>query len=197
MINPARLNQALSIALRAHAGQVRKGTRIPYISHPMAVCALALEFGADEDQAAAALLHDAIEDGGAMYIPIIRDGLGERVLNLVQGCTDGVPNAHGVKPPWKERKLAYLAHLQESPEDILLISGSDKLHNARAIVADLQRIGTAVFQRFNAPMADTLWYYASLADIFIQRQMPMADSLEREVQHMFALSNTPIALSVH
>ena len=87
-----RIAQALALAVKAHKGQYRKGTTIPYISHPMAVASIALEHGANEDQAMAALLHDAIEDGGAQYAKEIQDQFGPHVLAIVEGCTDGVPH---------------------------------------------------------------------------------------------------------
>lgn len=192
MITSERLSKAMAIAVKAHTGQVRKGTLTPYIAHPIAVCALALEYGADEEQACAALLHDALEDGGAQYAEVIRTELSERVLSIVQGCTDGVPDANGQKADWKPRKEAYLAHLKEASDDVLLVSGSDKLHNARAIVSDLQRIGTAVFSRFSAPMADTLWYYSSLANIFSERGALMAGALRQEVDRMHQISQPPV-----
>lgn len=181
-----RLSTALSIAVKAHTGQVRKGTPIPYVSHPMGVASLALEYGADEDQACAALLHDALEDGGPEYEAEIREQLGNRVLFLVQGCTDGVPDNTGQKLPWKERKVAYLSHLVEAPQEVLLVSGADKLHNARAIVQDIQRMGDAVFDRFTASKPETLWYYESLVIIFERRGAPMAGDLARAVQQMRA-----------
>jgi (p)ppGpp synthase/HD superfamily hydrolase len=173
-----KLNTAMSIASAAHDGQVRKGTNIPYISHPLAVCAIALEYGADEDQAAAALLHDTIEDGGGQYAKVIADALGDRVLALVQGCTDAVPDTDGLKPPWKIRKEAYLQHLRHAADDVLFVSAADKLHNARAIVNDLESIGTEVFQRFSSPMDETLWYYRSLSAIFTEREARMASGFK-------------------
>jgi GTP pyrophosphokinase len=130
-----RFAQALALAIEAHDGQKRKGTDIPYISHPMAVAAIALEYGADEEQAMAALLHDAVEDGGAPFAHRIRTQFGDRVADIVEGCTDGVPDASGQKEDWKPRKTRYLDHLQHASADVLLVSGADKLHNARAIVS--------------------------------------------------------------
>ena len=183
-----RLSQALAIAIEAHNGQFRKETTIPYIAHPMAVASIALEYGADEDQAMAALLHDAVEDGGAKYAEIIRSKFGDRVADIVNGCTDGVPDNNGIKPPWKQRKESYIAHLKSAPDDVLLVSGSDKLHNARAIVSDLQNIGLRVFDRFSSSKTDTLWYYQSLADIFKARNTPTAKALSESVALMHALS---------
>ena len=183
-----RLSQALALAIEAHNGQFRKETTIPYIAHPMAVASIALEYGADEDQAMAALLHDAVEDGGANYAEIIRSKFGDRVADIVNGCTDGVPDNNGIKPPWKQRKESYIAHLTSASDDVLLVSGSDKLHNARAIVSDLQNIGVTVFDRFSSSKEQTLWYYQSLADIFKTRNTPTAKALSETVAQMHALS---------
>lgn len=183
-----RISEALALAVQAHEKQVRKGTSIPYVAHPMGVASIALEFGADEDQAIAALLHDALEDGGPQYGPVIKERFGERVLAIVNGCTDGVPDESGQKGDWGERKRAYLAHLAEASDDVLLVSGSDKLHNARAIVSDLLRIGPEVFNRFSAGREGTLWYYRSLAEIFMRCKAPMAAMLEAEVSTMERLA---------
>ena len=186
----SKLPTALAIALDAHKTQIRKGTSIPYISHPMAVASIALEFGASEDQAIAALLHDAIEDGGNKYANIIKAQFGDHVHDLVQGCTDGTPDHTGQKAPWLERKTAYLEHLQKASDDILLVSCSDKLHNARAIVADLINEGPSVFERFSSTPEQTLWYYRQLATIFNNRKAPPAKALESAVSQMEALSQS-------
>jgi GTP pyrophosphokinase len=183
-----KLSNALALAIQAHEGQVRKGTKIPYIAHPMAVSAIALEFGATEDQAVAALLHDAIEDGGNKYANIIKAQFGEHIHNLVQGCTDGTPNQQGQKAPWLERKTAYLRHLEEASDEVLLVSCSDKLHNARAIVSDLINEGPSVFKRFSSTPEQTLWYYRQLANVFTNRKTPPAKALESAVSQMEALS---------
>ena len=183
-----RFSKAVDVANYAHFDQTRKGTTIPYIAHPLAVASLAIEFGATEDQAIAALLHDAIEDGGAEYEQVILENFGESVLAIVKGCTDGVPDANGEKADWWDRKSAYLEHLENASDDVLLVSGADKLHNARAIVIDLQEIGPAVFDRFKAGMKGTLWYYRSLADIFSRRAAPMAKQLEAAVSQMEKLA---------
>ncbi len=179
-----RISEALALAVQAHERQVRKGTSIPYVAHPMGVASIALEFGADEDQAIAALLHDVLEDGGPQYGPVIKERFGQRVLAIVEGCTDGMPDASGQKADWGDRKRAYLAHLAEASDEVLLVSGSDKLHNARAIVGDLLKIGPDVFKRFTAGRDGTLWYYRSLAEIFIRRKAPMAAMLDAEVATM-------------
>jgi (p)ppGpp synthase/HD superfamily hydrolase len=179
-----RFSQALTLAIEAHTSQKRKGTEIPYISHPLGVASIALEYGADEDQAMAALLHDAIEDGGKEYAQRIRLQFGDRVAAIVEGCTDGIPNASGEKEAWKPRKERYLNHLKHASKDVLLVSGSDKLHNARAIVDDLVRTGPSVFDRFTASQQQTLWYYDSLSKLFIEREAPIAKVLMDTVCRM-------------
>ena len=187
-----KIAQALALAVEAHDGQKRKGTSIPYIAHPMGVASIALDHGADEEQAMAALLHDAVEDGGAEYAERIRTKFGDRVADIVAGCTDGVPDASGRKPPWQDRKQAYLDHLQSASDDVLLVSSSDKLHNARAIVEDLLNIGQRVFDRFSASKEQTLWYYESLAQIFASRKTPIARALTETVRRMRELTQNKV-----
>lgn len=184
-----RIAQALALAVEAHDGQKRKGTTIPYIAHPMGVASIALEHGADEDQAMAALLHDAVEDGGVQYSQRIRNQFGDRVADIVAGCTDGVPDENGRKAPWKERKVSYITHLRQASDDVLLVSGADKLHNARAIVEDLLRIGPKVFDRFTATKEQTIWYYETLASVFANRGTPISQALTDTVSRMKELSS--------
>lgn len=184
-----KFSAAVSLASIAHAKQLRKGSAIPYIAHPLGVASLVLEYGGDEEQAIAGLLHDVLEDGGPQFIDLIREQFGTRVLGMVEACTDGVPDETGVKAPWRERKERYLAHLANTPADALLVSAADKLYNARAILDDLQdpSVGLAVFDRFKASKADTLWYYSELARIFTERQSNGARRLNetvREIQRL-------------
>ena len=183
-----RFTQAISLAARAHEGQNRKGTPIPYITHPVAVAGLVAQFGGDEDQQIAALLHDVLEDGGPQYAAEIEREFGTRVLSIVEGCTDGVPDATGQKPPWAERKQVYIAHLAKAEVDVLLVSGCDKLSNARAILDDLVAIGPAVFERFTAKKEGTLWYYAELSKIFTEANAPMAKQLTMTVDQIHELA---------
>ena len=183
-----KIAQALALAVEAHNGQKRKGTNVPYLAHPMGVASIALDHGADEEQAMAALLHDAVEDGGSHYAKRIREQFGGRVADIVEGCTDGVPDSSGKKEAWKPRKERYISHLQKATEDVLLVSGTDKLHNARAIVEDLLRIGPAVFDRFTATQEQTIWYYETLSGVFTNRGTPMAKALSDTVQRMKQLA---------
>jgi len=169
MIPSNRFDDALSYASNLHRDQKRKGTDIPYISHLMAVCALVLEHGGTEDQAIAALLHDAAEDqGGKAVLDDIRIRFGEAVAEIVSDCTDAWEEP---KPPWRERKEAYLAQLPTKDSTSLLVSLADKTHNARAILNDYRKIGDDLWPRFNGGKEGTLWYYRSLTEVF-QAQIP-------------------------
>jgi (p)ppGpp synthase/HD superfamily hydrolase len=165
----SRYGEALTFATAAHDGQLRKGTAIPYIHHPMAVSALVIEHGGSEDQAIAGLLHDVLEDCGAGHAGEIEARFGAEVLRIVEGLTDGIPGHNGRKPPWRERKERYLAHLSETPEEVVLVSAADKLHNATAISNDFCEIGDAVFERFKPSKSETVWYYQRLAGVLGDR----------------------------
>lgn len=171
-----RFAEAFKYAAQEHRCQLRKGTTIPYISHLMSVSALVWENGGDEDQAIAGLLHDVIEDADPpSAVPRIRQEIlekfGQRVLDLVEGCTDGEQDATGEKAPWKERKETYLVNLRHEPADLLLVSCCDKLHNARAILTDLITHGESFFNRFTGKKEGTLWYYRALSNIY-QEKLP-------------------------
>jgi GTP pyrophosphokinase len=190
-----RFQRALAFAAAIHRGQVRKGTEVPYVSHLLAVCAIVLEHGASEDEAIAALLHDAIEDqaeshGGAAELRAEIEGrFGKAVLAIVEGCTDAdtVP-----KPPWKERKKRYVERLRTAPPSVLLVTAADKLHNARSIVSELTADGDAVWKRFNGGKDGTLWYYRAVCDVLLRR-FPgrLSEELARAFLAMNALAGPP------
>ena len=176
------------LACELHAGQVRKGSRgIPYVGHLLGVASIVIEDGGDEDEAIAALLHDAPEDqGGEATLARIRDEYGERVAEIVEACTDTLENP---KPPWRERKERYIAHLEEAPQDVLRVSLADKVHNARAILADYREVGEELWSRFRGTREESLWYYRTLADLFSRRRPgPLADELRRTVDEIEALA---------
>ncbi|MCU0487833.1 MAG: HD domain-containing protein [Anaerolineales bacterium] len=187
MILTERFQRAFELAFSLHAGQTRKGTDIPYISHLISVAALVMENGGEEDQVIAGLLHDAVEDsGGLATLNLIRDQFGERVAEIVDGCTDTylLP-----KPPWRTRKEEYLAHLTSSPPETRLVSLADKLHNARSLLSDVRHSGPAVWDRFNGGKTGSLWYYRALSDFFTKNDpSPMADELERVVSELERLA---------
>jgi GTP pyrophosphokinase len=177
----ARFEEAVVYALRLHARQLRKGTEIPYAAHLLAVASIALRHGANEDEAIAALLHDAVEDqGGAPTLAEIRRRFGPEVAAIVEGCTDTdqVP-----KPPWRARKEAYIAHVRHASPSIRLVSASDKLDNALAILSDFFTEGDALWDRFKGGKEGTLWYYSELVKVFREAGGgELTDSLDRVVQ---------------
>lgn len=170
-----RFTGALRIAFELHSGQTRKGSGVPYFGHLLGVTAIVIETGGSEDEAIAALLHDAAEDqGGLQTLERIRAEFGPEVATIVESCSDSLGEA---KPLWHERKRAYLEHLEHASEPALLVSLADKLHNARAIVVDYRDVGEALWDRFNARRDDVLAYYRSLATTF-SRRLPGALSTE-------------------
>jgi len=140
-----------------------------------------LEDGGSEDEAIAALLHDAVEDAdGKERLRAIHARFGERVAAMVAGCSD---TDESPKPPWRERKERYVRHLKtEADASTLRVSLADKLHNARAVLRDHRAIGEAIWERFNAPVGEQLWYLESLVAVFRERSPgPMVDELAEVV----------------
>ncbi|CDM92674.1 HD domain-containing protein [Limnospira fusiformis SAG 85.79] len=178
-----RFTQAVTYATELHANQVRKGSGVPYVAHLLGVASLALEYGADEDEAIAALLHDAIEDqGGVKTEKEIRRKFGDRVTEIVKGCTD---NHQTPLPPWRERKQAYIAHIPTASASVQLVSACDKLHNARSILKDYREIGEQLWDRFSGKRDGTLWYYRSLITAFRAGGLtPLVDELDRVVSEL-------------
>jgi len=151
------------MAARLHGAQIRKGTEqqpVPYLSHVLEVAAIVMAEPAAEDVAIAALLHDSPEDaGGRRVLADIRERFGDRVAEIVDGCTDTYENP---KPPWLKRKQDYLEHLRRTNDvDILLVKCADCLSNARSTLRDHRRIGDQVWKRFSGmPCASCqrAWY---------------------------------------
>lgn len=176
-----RFEQALVYAVRLHGDQMRKGTNIPYVSHLLSVAAIVLENGGDEDQAIAGLLHDAVEDqGGLPRLEEIRKLFGEKVAFIVDECTDSYQTP---KAPWLERKKQYLDHLPEAPPEVRLVSIADKVHNARSLLATLQKEGPSAWSRFNGGEEGTAWYYNKLVKIY---QETGDDYLTKELTRLVA-----------
>ena len=178
-----KFDDALAFAVDLHREQPRKGTGVPYVSHLLSVAALVLEHGGTEDQAIAALLHDAVEDqGGRPTAERIRERFGDLVAEIVDGCTDTDVSP---KPPWRLRKEAYVARVRNEPAHVRLVSAADKLHNARTMVTDLRIHGPALWERFNAGRDETLWYLESLVAAFREAgSTPIVEELARTVAEL-------------
>jgi (p)ppGpp synthase/HD superfamily hydrolase len=197
-----RYARAVDYARIAHAGQFRKGGTVPYFSHVLGVSTLVLEAGGNEDQAIAALLHDVVEDCGAGHEAVIRAQFGDAVAAIVMGCTDASAERKAAQEDvparrraWRIRKQAYLAHLRQAPDVVLLVSACDKLYNARSIVADLEdpAVGMQVFERFSAGREGTLWYYGALHAVFAERGVAVLRPLAAAVARMHALAGEVFA----
>lgn len=185
----SRFDEALVYASRLHANQLRKGTKIPYIAHLLGVTALVLENGGDEDEAVAALLHDAAEDqGGLETLQEIRNRFGDRVADIVDSLTDSYTHP---KPPWRKRKDDYIAHLRSSSQEVRRVSLADKLHNARAILSSLQTDGEKTWLRFHGGKSGTLWYYQTLVSVFKEGGSDfMTRELERVVKQIEGIATS-------
>ncbi|MEZ5461910.1 HD domain-containing protein [Dokdonella sp.] len=192
-----RFTDALDYARIAHAAQFRKGSNIPDLYHLLGVASLVIEHGGNEDQAIAGLLHDVIEDCGEPHRALVRQQFGGAVAKIVDDCTDGSAeqkkahsDAEAKRQDWTRRKLDYLSHLAKADDTTLLVSGCDKLHNARAILVDLENpeVGEEVFKRFTGGKQGTLSYYHSLAETFTRRKTPMAPQMEQVVARIHELA---------
>jgi (p)ppGpp synthase/HD superfamily hydrolase len=187
----ARFAEALVYATELHGRQARKGTSVPYVSHLLAVAGLVLEHDGTEEEAIAALLHDAIEDqGGAATGDEIRRRFGPAVYAIVEGCTDSDLTP---KPPWRPRKEAYLARVRGAPASVRLVSAADKLHNARTILAEYRHLGELVWARFHGGKEGTLWYHRALVQALrdgeqTERLQRVVGELDRVVSELETLT---------
>ena len=184
-----RFRQALAYATELHEKQVRKGGHVPYVAHLLSVAGIVLEYGGDEEEAIAALLHDAVEDqGGAPIRDQIQSRFGDRVTAIVDGCTDADTQP---KLPWRQRKEAFVESIPTASPSVLLVSAADKLHNARSILADYREIGEPLWDRFTGRKRGTLWYYRTLVDAFHKAgPSPLVDELDRVVTEVENLAAT-------
>jgi (p)ppGpp synthase/HD superfamily hydrolase len=182
-----RFERALVYATRLHRDQRRKGSGVPYISHLLAVCELTIEYGGDEDEAIAALLHDAVEDqGGATARAEILREFGTRVTEIVDGCTD---TEESPKPPWRGRKEAYIRRIGQESPSVRLVSACDKLHNARSLVMDYRNCGEALWSRFTGGREGTLWYYRAMVNA-LRGSGAVVEELDRVVTELEKLSSS-------
>ena len=186
----ARFETAMRYAHQVHQGQRRKGTGIPYIAHVLGVAAIAMEYGADEDEAIGALLHDAAEDGGGeARLAEIRAQFGDAVAEIVLGCSDSLVEDPEDKLPWRERKENYLAHLENASASVCLVSAADKLHNVRSIIRDYRAHGSDIWERFQGRRDGTLWYYETVAHVLVHRyRTQLTRDLQEEVDALLEIT---------
>jgi len=193
------VERAFRLAREAHDQQTRKGTTIPYLAHLMATAAIVWDHGGSDEEAAAALLHDYVEDqGGELALARLREEFADHpvVVEIVEGCSDAVPAPGEQKAPWTERKVAYVRHLGDHPLHVLLVSAADKLHNARSILADYRSLREELWTRFNMGRAHQLWYYEALVRAFSTHLPgPLTDELTRTVSELWRLVTDAVPAS--
>lgn len=183
-MSDAQLFDAIEFAARAHHGQFRKASPLPYILHPLAVARILIECEASQEIVIAGVLHDVVEDT-SVTLDEIRARFGARVAALVQGMSE--PNRQDA---WEKRKGAMLAAMETAPQDILWIELADKLDNIREIQKDIAREGEAVWQRFNRGRDQQKWLYEQYVNLFKRRVeneclRALADEFERRVRAVF------------
>jgi (p)ppGpp synthase/HD superfamily hydrolase len=180
--------RALTYAFRLHGGKLRKKTKIPDIGHILGVTAIALEYGANETEAIAALLHDAVEDaGGRKRLSDIEREFGSAVAKIVDGCTDSYAEP---KPPWLERKKAYVAHVRSTSSSTKLVSAADKLQNVRSLLRCYREESDRLWQRYDCGKEGALWYYRALVKAFTgKRIQPLVWELDRALSELESLAN--------
>jgi (p)ppGpp synthase/HD superfamily hydrolase len=179
-----RLDAALILAARAHRSQVRKGTDIPYIVHPVHVGLILLRHGFDEDLVVAGLLHDTVEDTG-VEVDAIRAQFGDGVAALVAAVTEAKTDDAGARRPWRARKEQQIAHLAHADGRVAALKAADSLHNLQSTLRDLRAQGRSIWDRFNATAADWLWYHGAIAELCGER-MGAAHPLVAELDAVIA-----------
>jgi len=187
-LSGADLVNALRYAVLAHGDQKRKGTKILYASHLLAVSALVMEAGGTRAQVVAAVLHDVAEDaGGQLRLDDVRSCFGDDVADIVQACSDSLVSDPKAKEKWKKSKKRYLQHLRHADPEVLLVSLADKLHNATVTLRDLRRDGAKAFRKFNGKRDGTQWYYRKLVVVFRVRRKELTRGGREQLRELRAV----------
>jgi len=174
------IEKALQIAAKAHANQRRKGSDIPYITHPVAVGMILMKAGYNDILIAAGILHDTVEDTDLTLVEIERE-FGAEIAEIVEGCSEPDKSLS-----WDQRKLHTIEYLKRAPSDIRTVACADKLHNIRSISNDYQRIGDEIWSKFNAGKEKQEWYYNHIVDsLKSQNSFPLVEELEKAVHNLF------------
>ncbi len=182
------IEEALLKAIAAHDGAFRKGTPIPYVSHPIGVALILAGHGFPSDVVAAGLLHDTVEDT-PVTLEEIRAEFGEVPAEMVAEC--GEPDK---ERPWKERKQHAIDSISTLSEGAMAVMAADKLHNIRSIAEDFRNLGEALWSRFNHGREEQAWYYRSVARELMKRDgrhRPLAEQLRKEVEGVFGDISVP------
>lgn len=177
-----RLMRGIATASRAHDGHYRKGSGVPYISHPMAVMLIAASVTNDEDVLLAALFHDILEDVPENYSRAeMEDEFGPRVVEIVEGVTKD-----SSLPSWQERADAYLEQLSRGSAESIIVAAADKFHNLSQTLEDLEREGHSLWRRFRSTPSQQLWWYTNVRNVIAERlpDMPLLDDLDILIERL-------------
>ncbi|MDO5309800.1 MAG: HD domain-containing protein [Planctomycetia bacterium] len=185
----ALYEQAFLFASSAHRGQTRKDGKEPYLAHLARVSGMALAYGASEECAAVALLHDVVEDcGGLETAQRVRELFGDAIADGVLALSDSLASDRRHKAPWQERKEAYVARMERESDEILLVSSCDKIDNMRSLIIALRvRNDTMILQRFHAGRERQFWYYGAIGEILCKRQIPTYSEYTSLMKELFEL----------
>jgi (p)ppGpp synthase/HD superfamily hydrolase len=178
------VSEAVMFATHAHLGQPKKGTRAPYIWHPLSVGKLLHDVDAPLELVVAGILHDTVEDT-AVTLEEIENRFGHRVAELVKGCSESDKSSS-----WEERKMHTIKSLRAAPDEVKIVSAADKLDNLRTINTDLRKVGDRVWKRFRRGRDKQETYYRSVLaslksggdEISIH---PLVCALEAEIESVF------------
>ena len=192
----SRMVTSLRLASTLHSTQARKKDNEPYLGHLLGVAALVIEYGGTEDQACAALLHDAIEDQDQTVGSLAAE-VGDVVAALVDGCTESyvIPEGKKKKEVWAERKHWYLDHLRnDAHPDAVLVALADKVNNCEKTLRDFHEYGNdpvRLWAGFNAGDTCQAWWYRSLVKEFRAKNLPhpasmLVDRFHEAVEALFA-----------
>ncbi len=198
-----RINHAFAFAAKHHDQQVRKGTRLPYLTHPANVAVILCRYGQDDDTVVAGIMHDVIEDcvrdgySREMLEQRLGDKFGPDVLETVLAVSERKTNEEGVELSWEERKSDYLQRLAGASERALWVCAADKVHNANALLADLRRtqFPESVWGRFKAGREETIRWYRRVHDrlLHLGFTAPITDELRLTVEQLEASSGAGLA----
>lgn len=150
------IDHAIAFAAKAHEGQYRKMTDVPYISHPFAVGMILMQEGCSEEMVAAGILHDVVEDTAATQNELVHE-FGETIAGIVEGCSEPDKSLS-----WKKRKVHTIEYLKTATSEVKVVAAADKLHNIRSIQEDQKTLGEGIWERFNKGKNEQAWYYQEI-----------------------------------
>lgn len=181
------IDKAILFAAKAHDGQTRKSSDIPYITHPFSVGMILQKENCSDVVIAAGILHDTLEDTFTTYEEL-KEQFGVSVANLVLAASEPDKSL-----TWEERKKHTIERLKDATVEEIQITAADKLHNLRTIQDDFQKFGERVWDRFKRGKGDQHWYYANIVKVISSRrsEVKLIQELEKEVEKVFGTLESP------